>query len=399
MPCARFKKAVSPLVETSGALKERGPLLDHLITRKRKPLPPADPGAYVARASVHALRKAVARQRWRRSLMVFYASLVGVSLSGLIWYGLGATPQPAHEPVAPEMRGPYRLHLEDTPAYRDDKPVVLSAPPPGVEQRAEVPVIPSTDRRPAWKRYAALSPLEGVAGGAARPIIAIVIDDMGLSPRRTKDALTLAAPVTFSFLPYGDHLEAYAARARRTGHEVLVHMPMESLNDWANPGPNALLTWLDDGELRRRLAWNLGRLSGFVGINNHMGSRFSTDAHGMAMVMDAVAARGLLYLDSRTVIGSLGGQMARARGVPTVERDVFLDNQRTAKAIRAQLARLEDKARQNGVAVAIGHPHQVTITVLRDWLATIARRGFVIVPITAIAEHQRATWAVAQKNR
>jgi polysaccharide deacetylase 2 family uncharacterized protein YibQ len=374
-------------------------LLDHLITRKRKPLRPADPGANVARASVHALRKAVARQRWRRFLTAFYTSLVGICLSGLIWYGLGATPQPAGEPAAPRTPAPYLLHLEDTPAYRDDKPVVLvPSPEAAEEEKAIIPAPPPGNRRPAWKRYAALSPLEGVAGGRTRPMIAIVIDDMGLSPRRTKDALTLAAPVTFSFLPYGDHLEAYAAQARRSGHEVLVHMPMESLNDWANPGPNALLTWLDDAELRRRLRWNLGRLSGFVGINNHMGSRFSTDAHGMAMVMEAMAARGLLYLDSRTVTGSLGGEMARARGVPTVERDVFLDNQRTAQAIRAQLARLEDKARQNGLAVAIGHPHQVTIMVLRDWLATIARRGFVIVPITAIAERQRATWAVAQNR-
>jgi polysaccharide deacetylase 2 family uncharacterized protein YibQ len=166
---------------------------------------------------------------------------------------------------------------------------------------------------------------------------------------------------------------------------------MEPMSHAESMGPNGLTVGLAHDELLRRLRWNLDRFEGYVGINNHMGSRFTHDAASMTPVMEELRARGLLFLDSRTIANSAGVALARQIGVPHAARDVFLDNENSAVAVTAQLAVVEQIARRHGSAIAIGHPHDATIEQLRFWLAGLANRGFTLVPVSAIVrEHWHA---------
>jgi len=232
---------------------------------------------------------------------------------------------------------------------------------------------------PQWEEQAAPAPAAGT-----RPQIALVIDDVG--PRRdaVKRVLELPGPVTLALLPYADGLPALAREARARGHELLVHVPMEPQGS-EDPGPGALTLAQPAGELRTRLEAALSRFDGFVGINNHMGSRLTRDPRAMAVVMEVLKGRGLLFLDSRTAQDSVGAATARAFGVPDVARDVFLDHEIEAGAVRRQLAEVEARAKRAGHAVAIGHPHDVTLNELEAWLPGLAAKGFVLVPVTAIA--------------
>jgi uncharacterized protein len=233
---------------------------------------------------------------------------------------------------------------------------------------------------PAWRRYAA-----GAPASLGRPIIAVVIDDMGPNQKNARRAMTMPAPLTLSFLPYANDLTPMVTRARANGHEVLLHLPMEPINGKLHsPGPNSLLTGLDDQEIGRRLTWNLERFKGYVGVNNHMGSRFTADPSAMAPVMAELKARGLLFLDSRTTPRSVGRRLALQSGVPLGRRDVFLDNERSATEVAAQLREVEDMARRNGSAIAIGHPHDETLDVLENWIGDLERRGFVLAPISTV---------------
>src|SRR5690606_18289818 len=127
------------------------------------------------------------------------------------------------------------------------------------------------------------------------------------------------------------------------------------------------------------------KFAGHVGLNNHMGSRFTANPKVMAILMDDVAARGLMFLDSRTTVDTVAEGLARARAVPFVARDVFLDNDQSADAVDQQLLETEHVARRKGHAVAIGHPHAATRAALAAWLPQVARRGFQIVPISSLA--------------
>jgi uncharacterized protein len=224
---------------------------------------------------------------------------------------------------------------------------------------------------------------------AGKPMISIVIDDLGLNRRNTVRTIRLPGPLTLAFLTYAEDLERQTSSAHAAGHELMVHFPMEPKNPETDPGPNALREGLSEKEIRRRLTWGLSRFKGYVGINNHMGSAFTGYSPGMAIVMQEVRKRGVLFLDSLTTQNSTGRKTASQAGVPFVARDVFLDNEIDARHIDQRLAEVEQVARTQGHAIAIGHPHNATIDALARWLPHLEKAGFVIVPVSMIIKHRR----------
>lgn len=283
-----------------------------------------------------------------------------------------------------------------TPGAKSVQPPVISSPgtaSPG-ETVAAVPMKPQpsitpTPRdgdRPAWLRNAVAlhAPVTG-------PMIAIVLDDVGVNKPDAELALNLPAPITLSIMTYADNAAELAARAHERGHELMLHVPMQPVNPRIDPGPNALLVTLGPDELKRRLDWGLSRFPGFVGINNHMGSRFTQDEAGMRLVMADLQARGLLFLDSRTIANSVAERVAAEQGVPHIGRDVFLDDEAAllgGDSVARQLALAERIATKRGFVVAIGHPHPGTVAVLQKWMADLKQRGFTLVPLSAVARRE-----------
>jgi hypothetical protein len=253
-------------------------------------------------------------------------------------------------------------------------------------QTAMLPPRPETKtpsgEQPAWLRFATAVPVDI----RDKPRVAIVIDDLGLDRPRSERVIALAPAVTMSFLAYSGDLPRLTETARRAGHEMIVHVPMQPVNTKLDMGPNGLATNQSKEEVLRRLDWDLGRFEGYVGINNHMGSRFTGDAQAMGWVMDELKARGLMFLDSRTIATSIGAKAASAEGVPFAERDVFLDDEQTATAVDQQLKEVEAIAKKRGTAIAIGHPHDVTIAALTSWIASLPQKGIVLVPLTEVVK-------------
>jgi polysaccharide deacetylase 2 family uncharacterized protein YibQ len=256
-------------------------------------------------------------------------------------------------------------------------------PPPaisGIPIRPEPP-LGIAPAQPAWLAMA-VEPRRLGKG----PMIAIVIDDAGVVQPRTRRASELPAPITIAFIPYGDNLERQTRYARSRGHELLLHIPMEPSIAGADPGHNALLTSLSQDEIMRRFRWALDRFDGYVGVNNHMGSKFMASTDLVRPVLEEINARGLLFLDSRTDHRTVGTTLARDMGMPHATRNVFLDNDLDAAKIRSQLAELERVARRRGHAIAIGHPHDVTVEVLAKWIPEARARGFEMVPVSTIVK-------------
>ncbi|WP_193370591.1 divergent polysaccharide deacetylase family protein [Pelagibius marinus] len=257
------------------------------------------------------------------------------------------------------------------------------------QRQAALPPIPVPDRGlagpPLWQQHAvAVAPAQG------RPMIAIVLDDVGVNRRGAQKAVALPGPLTLSFMTYARDLPQMTAKAREAGHELMLHVPMEPRSTEMDPGPNVLREDIPRAELLQRLTWGLARFDGYVGINNHMGSRFTASPEGMALVMGELKARGLLFLDSVTAANSIAGQVAAKAEVPYAVRDVFLDNEPDdLAAIHRQLAILEQQARERGYAVGIGHPHDGTVAALQEWIPQMQERGFALVPISAIVRHRQ----------
>lgn len=230
-----------------------------------------------------------------------------------------------------------------------------------------------------WRKYAALTPETG-----QKPVIAIVIDDAGLDQPRTARTVDLPGPITIAYLPYARDLQPQVNAARKAGHEVMLHMPMEPSSKSVDPGPHALLADYDRQTIINEMNWMLDRFDGYVGVNNHMGSKFTSDPERMKIVMEVMKSRGLMFLDSRTSAKSVGYSTANAFGVPAITRDIFIDDADDAVKIADMLARTETVARKQGFAIAIGHPRDLTIRALQKWIPEILAKGFVLVPITDV---------------
>ena len=185
-------------------------------------------------------------------------------------------------------------------------------------------------------------------------------------------------------MSYANDPDEQAAEARAHGHELMMHVPMEPLAEAMDAGPGVLKESLGAEEIRRQFIEDLGNFKGYVGINNHMGSRFTAYAPGMRIVMEELHRRGLLFIDSLTTEHSVGLALAQKAGVPTAGRNVFLDNLGDFAAVEGQLAKLEDVARKKGAAIAIGHPRDATIDALAAWLPTLQEKGCVLVPVTTV---------------
>ena len=215
-------------------------------------------------------------------------------------------------------------------------------------------------------------------------MVAIVIDDMGIDKIDAARVIALPGPLTIAFMSYATDLPAQAQAARGAGDEIWMHIPMEPMDGEIDAGPNVLKAGLPPDEIRRRLDWALARLPGIVGVNNHMGSRFTQDAAGMAVVMGELRGRGLAFLDSRTIATTVAAAVAGQMGVPHIDRDVFIDNDESVEAVLRQLDELVRVAQRKGFALAIGHPHPTTIEALQQWLPTLKARGLVLVPASAL---------------
>jgi uncharacterized protein len=282
-----------------------------------------------------------------------------------------AVPLPRTASATPTQDPSALAMLLTTPAPTTNKPAAMAT-----QSEAEGTVAPGEE--PTWQRNAVPAPpFQG------QPQIAIVIDDLGLDRNRTERAIALKGPITLSFLAYASDLPEQTEAARRAGHELVVHVPMEPIlrpklvtqTSGSAESPHA--------ELLRRLRWDLSRFSGYVGVDNHLGNRLSSDPESTEAVIDELKARGLMFLDSRTGGASALSDAAR-KGVPTVTRDVLLDDDVTVSSVNDRLSQLEAIARQRGTAVAVGHPHDLTLDALKAWIASLPGKGLQLVPLTAI---------------
>jgi polysaccharide deacetylase 2 family uncharacterized protein YibQ len=215
--------------------------------------------------------------------------------------------------------------------------------------------------------------------------VAIIFDDAGGSREDLEAIIALARPVTIAVLPGLRFSREVAERTRAAGLEVFLHLPFEADDPTKAMGPGGVAGTMTDAEIVATVRAGLASVPGAVGVNNHMGSKGTADERVMRAVLREVKARGLLWVDSRTSLQTVGARLAGEMGVPAAERQVFLDNEDAPEAIRVQVARLIEIARRDGQAIAIGHAHRQTAQVLREMLGEFDRLGIELVPVSTLA--------------
>jgi uncharacterized protein len=231
------------------------------------------------------------------------------------------------------------------------------------------------------------------SGNASGPRVAIVVGGLGIGANSTADALRkLPGAITLAFAPYGSDLEQQVARARETGHEVMLQLPMEPFDYPDNdPGPQTLLTSIDAGQNLDRLHWLMSRFQGYVGVVNYMGGRFTASEQGMGPVLREAGLRGLIYLDDGSSARSLASQIAGANNLAFAKADLVIDQVPTSADVDKALGRLETLARARGTAVGFAGALPVSIDRITRWIKAAESRGIQLVPITAVVSRAKSS--------
>lgn len=220
--------------------------------------------------------------------------------------------------------------------------------------------------------------------------VAIIIDDFGQDIKIAEKFLTIPMPITFSVMPFRPHSQEIVRLVHSHGHEVMLHVPMEPLSyPKTDPGRGALLVSMSPQEIRKTLQAALDAYPQVAGVNNHMGSRFTEHPESMRIVLQELNQRGLYFLDSFTTDRSIGYSLARTLHIPSARRDIFLDHEPTASFTRSQINKLIQKAKIQGSAVAIGHPHPSTYRVLCEEADRFRQEHVAIVPSSEIIFHSQ----------
>ncbi|MDD9916921.1 MAG: divergent polysaccharide deacetylase family protein [Rhodospirillaceae bacterium] len=292
----------------------------------------------------------------------------------------------AEKAAATEGGDDEKLRVPSAP--RRKSAVLHPHPDPKLVERTDIgmlPIVGADGRRP-WRVYSRpFNVLE------KRPKVAIVVTGLGVSFNATESVVgILPGEVTLAFAPFARKLKDWIDTARGAGHEVLINLPMEPRGyPRDDPGPFGLLTALDTEQNRRRLDWVLSRMTGYVGVTNYMGGRFTANQSAMRPVLREMERRGLMFLDSMETAASAAPKLAPKLRLPFAMNDKVIDRVVSRTAIDAALAEIERIAKARGSAVALAHPYPATVRRLQRWVGGLDEKGLVLAPITAVVAKQK----------
>ncbi len=214
--------------------------------------------------------------------------------------------------------------------------------------------------------------------------LVFVFDDGGQNLSQLDKFLSLPFDFTVAVLPRLPHSVESAERVRKSGNEVILHQPMQSINLKINPGEGSIKPDMTEEEIRTTLIQNIFEIAPIAGINNHEGSLITSDKEKMAVVLQVASQEGLFFLDSRTNTDTVVPEVAKQLGYSYFERNVFLDNTKERADILNELSKGIDIANKTGVAIMIGHIWSADVLpdILNEVYPELKQKGYKFCTVT-----------------
>lgn len=255
--------------------------------------------------------------------------------------------------------------------------------------RSKSPPVPSPLTAPSPAQP--LPPSRNITLQPPKPTLglAIILDDFGWGAEGTAAALKLPPEVTVAVLPTGPTASRDANAAIASGHEVLLHLPLEPVSKdkmGSEKGREDFITTdMSDQEIEERIQMYLKSVPGAIGLNNHMGSKATTDPRLVQVIVKAAERLGIIVVDSRTSPKSILYRYALQAGARAGQNELFIDNVKRLDQVKARLREASGIARKKGKGViVIGHVHPVTVQAIKEFLPELERDGLRLVSLSRL---------------
>lgn len=268
----------------------------------------------------------------------------------------------------------------------------INAAPEKVESKPEIKIEPRAEKTaasvPSPKENSSSKPgwdIPDFPPARNNAKLVIVFDDGGHNMSQLEKCVVLPFPVTVAVLPRLAHSAEAAERVRKSGNEVILHQPMQSVNMNVNPGEGAVTPDMGEEKIRSTVLANIYEIWPIAGMNNHEGSLITADAEKVAAVMQICSQQEIYFLDSRTNSDSKVQYVSSVMGYPYYERNVFLDNTKNRRDILAEIKKGVEVANKNGVAIMIGHVWSAEILpgILREVYPVLSAKGYKFTTVSA----------------
>jgi len=218
------------------------------------------------------------------------------------------------------------------------------------------------------------------------PKVAFIIDDLGYETEVAKKIMELEFPVALSILPFLRYSEFIAEEGKKNNQEIMLHLPMESSNSSANPGPGAIKFYMSEEEIRQAVRDCILNFPYIIGANNHMGSKITEDRKIMKIILEEIREYNLFFIDSITSKDSIAYEVAQEMGIKAATRSVFLDNENDMEYIKGQMLEVQETALRAGEVIAIGHSRINTFYVLKRMVPELIKAGIEVVPVSELVK-------------
>ena len=253
---------------------------------------------------------------------------------------------------------------------------------PAKSGKSEARANGSSEKALPAKAASILPPKEN-AGGQVTGRLAIVIDDAGRDLDSQHIYEQMGIPLTLAVMPDQVHTRDAALSWRAHGLPVILHQPMESVSG-IGMEPKVILTSMSDAAIRQMLRDSLSQLPEAIGINNHQGSKATTDKRVMDDVMNELHHRGLFFLDSATNSYTEADGAAAEYGVPYARNDLFVDNSSDVSAIKAMIRKAAERAKEHGTYIIIGHCRPHTAEAFRQMVPQLEAEGIKFIYVSSL---------------
>ncbi|MDF1880372.1 divergent polysaccharide deacetylase family protein [Sulfurimonas sp. MAG313] len=196
-----------------------------------------------------------------------------------------------------------------------------------------------------------------------RARLAIIMDDVSFA-HDVKSIKSLKIPITMSFLPPSP-IHPNSAKLASREALYMVHLPLEAMTFSAEE-PITLRISDSTSTINKRIRQVKKLFPRAYFVNNHTGSKFTSNKRAVKDLILALNKEGIGFLDSRTTAATKVPEVMKSLGQPYIARDLFLDHEANVAYIESQIKKAIKKAKKNGYAIAIGHPRKETLQALKN---------------------------------
>ncbi len=220
---------------------------------------------------------------------------------------------------------------------------------------------------------------------SAKPIVVIIIKNVGLNPSFTREVMELPKEINIGFSAYSDSLDEWVKKVQEVGHEVILNIPMEAVDSQINkPGPYSLITQATDAENQTRLKMVLGLASGYSAIYSDNNEIFTRSPDTIKPLLDALKKENKHFVYGGGYTNNMVIQVADSINYPVLVNDLVLDDDISSAAVSKKFVEMERIANEKGYVVAMAHPYPATISILESWLQTAPQKNLLVSPVSLL---------------